>query len=247
MARSTASSRRLPQAGDAARRAARGRPRTWRGSWLRMPATPCARIEKRRTPRVWPPFANALEEALGIKFEGEKGEHFFRSTLVQTLFYGVFSAWVLWTQRAPAADATARFDWREAAWSTARADDAQAVREVADPARSASLGIARCSTGPRPCSTASTARRSSSGSRSSTPSSTSTSRSSRRSTPSCARSSASGTRRPRSSVHGRARRHGAARGAGHRRRPGRPDVFVLDPCCGTGAYLVEVLDASPRR
>jgi hypothetical protein len=43
---------------------------------------------------------NALEEALGLKFEGtkadpEKGEHFFRSTLVQTIFYGVFSAWVL--------------------------------------------------------------------------------------------------------------------------------------------------------
>ena len=34
----------------------------------------------------------ALEESLGIKFEGEKGQHFFRSTLVQTLFYGIFSA-----------------------------------------------------------------------------------------------------------------------------------------------------------
>jgi hypothetical protein len=30
----------------------------------------------------------ALEEALGMKFEAEKGEHFFRSTLVQTLFLG---------------------------------------------------------------------------------------------------------------------------------------------------------------
>ena len=35
---------------------------------------------------------SALEEALGVRFEGEKGERFFRSTLVQTLFYGVFSA-----------------------------------------------------------------------------------------------------------------------------------------------------------
>ena len=34
----------------------------------------------------------ALEETLGITFTGEKGDHFFRSTLVQTLFYGVFSA-----------------------------------------------------------------------------------------------------------------------------------------------------------
>ena len=26
-----------------------------------------------------------------------------------------------------------------------------------------------------------------------------------------------------------------------------PSVVVLDPCCGTGAYLVEVLSRSPRR
>ena len=33
---------------------------------------------------------SALEEALGVKFEGDKGAAFFHSTLVQTLFYGVF-------------------------------------------------------------------------------------------------------------------------------------------------------------
>ena len=52
----------------------------------------------------------ALEEALGIQFTGEKGEHFFRSTLVQTLFYGVFSAWVLWHKQAKGKNA--QFDWR---------------------------------------------------------------------------------------------------------------------------------------
>ena len=41
----------------------------------------------------------ALEEALGLAFEGERGEHFFRSTLVQTLFYGIFAAWVLWSKQ----------------------------------------------------------------------------------------------------------------------------------------------------
>jgi hypothetical protein len=46
---------------------------------------------------------HALEEALGLRFEGDKGEHFFRSTLVQTFFYGVFSAWVLWARRRAAA------------------------------------------------------------------------------------------------------------------------------------------------
>ncbi|MFZ1642423.1 MAG: hypothetical protein WAV07_13545 [Candidatus Contendobacter sp.] len=51
-----------------------------------------------------------LERALGLKFEGESGEHFFRATLVQTLFYGVFSAWVLWARQ----DGTGAFDWRAA-------------------------------------------------------------------------------------------------------------------------------------
>ena len=32
---------------------------------------------------------SALEEALGVRFEGERGAAFYRSTLVQTLFYGV--------------------------------------------------------------------------------------------------------------------------------------------------------------
>jgi len=59
----------------------------------------------------------ALEEALGMQFEGEKGEHFFRSTLVQTLFYGIFSAWVIWAQHHPREDRTAVFDWKSAAWS----------------------------------------------------------------------------------------------------------------------------------
>lgn len=52
----------------------------------------------------------ALEETLGLTFEGAEGEHFFRSTLVQTLFYGVFSAWVLWCERDP--EPEARFDYR---------------------------------------------------------------------------------------------------------------------------------------
>ncbi|MHB9026932.1 MAG: type ISP restriction/modification enzyme [Armatimonadota bacterium] len=57
----------------------------------------------------------ALEEALGMTFQGEKGEHFFRSTLVQTLFYGIFSAWVLWQQRGGQRGGK-RFDWRLAGY-----------------------------------------------------------------------------------------------------------------------------------
>ncbi len=57
---------------------------------------------------------SALEEALGVKFEGDRGAAFFRSTLVQTLFYGVFSAWVLWSRQKP--PPTGPFNWHEAVW-----------------------------------------------------------------------------------------------------------------------------------
>ena len=56
----------------------------------------------------------ALESSLGLTFEGEKGDHFFRSTLIQTLFYGLFSAWVLWC-RTHGSDED--FDWKDAQWS----------------------------------------------------------------------------------------------------------------------------------
>ncbi|MBA3247014.1 MAG: N-6 DNA methylase, partial [Pyrinomonadaceae bacterium] len=59
----------------------------------------------------------ALESALGLRFEGEQGEQFFRSTLVQTLFYGVFSAWVLWSKSVAGKKRGSRFDWRMAAWT----------------------------------------------------------------------------------------------------------------------------------
>lgn len=62
-----------------------------------------------------PSIRAALEDALGIRFSGDKGEHFFRSTFVQTLFYGVFSAWVLWSKQTGGADPAARFNWKETA------------------------------------------------------------------------------------------------------------------------------------
>ncbi len=57
---------------------------------------------------------SALSESLGLTFQDEDGDHFFRSTLVQTLFYGVFSAWVLWHRADPTR--TERFAWRLAVW-----------------------------------------------------------------------------------------------------------------------------------
>ena len=56
----------------------------------------------------------ALEGSLGVKFEGEQGAAFFRSTLVQTLFYGVFSAWVLWARQTPPPPEP--FNWHDAHW-----------------------------------------------------------------------------------------------------------------------------------
>ncbi|MDW8300694.1 MAG: type ISP restriction/modification enzyme, partial [Anaerolineae bacterium] len=39
-----------------------------------------------------------FEKALEIDYEGAKGDAFFRAALIQTLFYGVFAAWVVWHQ-----------------------------------------------------------------------------------------------------------------------------------------------------
>ncbi len=82
----------------------------------------------------------ALEEALGLKFEGEKGEHFFRSSLVQTLFYGVFSAWVLWAKQNPP-NSKQRFDWRTAAFYLQVPMIAKLFHLVADPHSLKNLGL----------------------------------------------------------------------------------------------------------
>jgi hypothetical protein len=59
---------------------------------------------------------NALQESLGITFDGVKGENFFISTLIQTLFYGMFSAWILWRRSPESRQPNAYFNWRQAAW-----------------------------------------------------------------------------------------------------------------------------------
>ena len=82
---------------------------------------------------------SALEEALGVRFEGERGAAFFRSTLVQTLFYGVFSAWVLWARQAP--PPAGPFDWRTSVWHL-RAPIMQALfQQVTSPAQLQSLDL----------------------------------------------------------------------------------------------------------
>ena len=63
------------------------------------------------------PMRESLESALGISFEGEAGAHFFRSTVVQTLFYGMFSAWVLQNRGIGRGTRQDAFNWRLAGWS----------------------------------------------------------------------------------------------------------------------------------
>ena len=82
---------------------------------------------------------SALEDALGVRFEGERGAAFFRSTLVQTLFYGVFSAWVLWARQMP--PPTGSFNWHEAVWHL-RAPVLRALfQQLSDPGRLCPLGL----------------------------------------------------------------------------------------------------------
>ena len=92
---------------------------------------------------------SALEEALGVRFEGDKGARFFHSTLVQTLFYGVFSAWVLWARAGAesennhpfAGDGTGIFNWRTAVWHL-RAPVLRALfQQLSDPGRLQPLGL----------------------------------------------------------------------------------------------------------
>ena len=82
---------------------------------------------------------SALEEALGVRFEGDKGAAFFRSTLVQTLFYGVFSAWVLWARQMPTP--AGPFNWHDAVWHL-RAPVLRALfQQLSDPGRLQPLGL----------------------------------------------------------------------------------------------------------
>ncbi len=75
------------------------------------------RLEQRHELPALDALRNQLEDSLGLKFEGDKGDHFFRSTLVQTLFYGMFASWVLWARdkdRAEVVPWDRRFQWETA-------------------------------------------------------------------------------------------------------------------------------------
>jgi len=98
-----------------------------------------ARVENHKDMTALAAVRDALEESLGMHFTDEQGEHFFRSTLVQTIFYGVFSAWVLWHRERPGR--TDVFDWRMAEWSLRVPFIRALYDEIATPSKLEPLGL----------------------------------------------------------------------------------------------------------
>jgi hypothetical protein len=84
------------------------------------------------------PLKQAMQQALGVHFTGAEGEAFFRSSLVQTLFYGIFSGWMLWRQGRHKAGT---FDWKDASDYLALPLIGDLYDEVARPKRLADLGL----------------------------------------------------------------------------------------------------------
>ena len=98
-----------------------------------------ARVEQAGDAAPLATLRQALEGSLGVKFEGDRGAAFFRSTLVQTLFYGVFSAWVLWARQTP--PPSGLFNWHDAVWHL-RAPVLRALfQQLSDPGRLQPLGL----------------------------------------------------------------------------------------------------------
>jgi predicted helicase len=83
----------------------------------------------------------SMQQALNMQFADERGEHFFRSTLVQTLFYGVFSAWVLWYHENPASRES--FDWRLSTYKLKVPVIQSLFHQLSEPRQLQSLGLTK--------------------------------------------------------------------------------------------------------
>lgn len=83
----------------------------------------------------------SLESSLGVTFSASEGGHFFRSTLVQTLFYGVFSAWVLRREQAAPGQPLGPFDWKSAAHSLNVPMIAALFGQLSQPAKLKALNL----------------------------------------------------------------------------------------------------------
>lgn len=83
---------------------------------------------------------NELEAGLGKAFEGKtksQGDHLFCSMLVQTLFYGMFSAWAAHVRKG----SDDRFNWRLAAWKITIPVIKNIFERLAGPSQASELGL----------------------------------------------------------------------------------------------------------
>jgi hypothetical protein len=101
-----------------------------------------AREAKRRLARhdtsLLAPLQSAMEQALGLHFSGDEGNAFFQSSLVQTLFYGLFSGWMIWRQTPRR---SGEFDWKDASDYLALPLIGDLYEEIARPKRLADLDL----------------------------------------------------------------------------------------------------------
>jgi hypothetical protein len=95
-----------------------------------------ARIENHASLPALSSLREALGQSLGMTFEPGRGEHLFRSTLIQTLYYGLFSAWVTHARAGGGA-----FDWRSAEWSLHVPMVRALYEQVATPTHLLPLGL----------------------------------------------------------------------------------------------------------
>jgi hypothetical protein len=101
-----------------------------------------AREAKRRLVRhdisALAPLQHAMEQTLGLHFHGDEGQAFFQSSLVQTLFYGLFSGWMLWRRGVHRLET---FNWKDASEYLALPLIGDLYEEIARPKRLADLDL----------------------------------------------------------------------------------------------------------
>jgi len=101
-----------------------------------------ARRAKSSLPEEFSQAVSGLMEdfgaALGIAFEGDEGEEFFRSSLIQTVYYGLFAGWLLWARSSNREE----FRWRDLPTHIRIPFMGELFYEIQHPTRIAELGLA---------------------------------------------------------------------------------------------------------
>lgn len=100
-----------------------------------------ARRAKSSLPEEFTQAVSGLMEdfgaALGIAFEGDEGEEFFRSSLIQTVYYGLFAGWLLWARSSNREE----FRWRDLPTHIRIPFLGELFYEIQHPTRIAELGL----------------------------------------------------------------------------------------------------------